>query len=448
MGSILRFRHILTPDGLERHKRLQIDDEGRISAISDESGSDFDGWLALPGMPNSHSHCFQRAMVGQGEAATGSDSFWSWREAMYGVAGTITPEELADVAARAFADMLLGGFTSVAEFHYLHHLPDGSIGTEMATAVAEGARRAGIRLVLLPVFYQSGGFGQPAFRRQSRFVHRSVEDYLMLLGDLDDPGDLALGIAPHSLRAVAPAVISELECGAREVLGDDFPRHIHVSEQRREVTECLEHFGATPVELLDDNLSLTPQWSLVHGTHATEKEIRLMADRGVTTILCPLTEAYLGDGLCDVVGLRAAGGRIAIGSDSNVRIDAVEELRMLEYGQRLRRERRACLATGDGLGRPLWNAVSAGGASATGLPVGMIRPGAFADLVVLDEKSPALAGLEDDMALDALLTAGNATDIRTVYVGGKAVVHGGLHFCEDEIGGAFVATSAALRGRL
>ena len=445
MGSILRFRHILTPHGLERHKRLQIDDEGRISAITDEPGSEFDGWLAIPGMPNSHSHCFQRAMVGQGETATGADSFWSWREAMYAVAGAITPEELADVAARAFADMLLGGFTTVAEFHYLHHLPDGSIGSAMARAVAEGAHRAGIRLVLLPVFYQSGGFGEPPSRRQSRFVHRSVEDYLTLLGDLDD---LTLGIAPHSLRAVAPVVIAELESGAREILGDDFPRHIHVSEQRREVAECLQHFGATPVELLDDNLPLTPQWSLVHGTHATEKEILLMAARGVTTILCPLTEAYLGDGLCDVVGLRAAGGRIAIGSDSNVRIDAVEELRMLEYGQRLRRERRACLATGDGLGRPLWNAAGAGGASATGLAVGMIRPGAFADLVVLDEKRPVLAGLEDDMALDALLTAGSAADIRTVYVGGRAVAHAGLHCREDEIGGAFAATSAALRERL
>ena len=445
MGSILRFRHILTPEGFERHKRLRIDDEGRIIAITDEPGPEFDGWLALPGVPNAHSHCFQRAMVGQGEAATGADSFWSWREAMYGLAGAITPEELADVAARAFADMLLGGFTAVAEFHYLHHLPDGAVGAEMARAVAEGARRAGMRLVLLPVFYQSGGFGEPPSPRQSRFVHRSVEDYLRLLTDLDD---LTLGIAPHSLRAVAPAVIAQLESAAREILGDDFPRHIHVSEQRREVTECLKHFGATPIELLDENLSLTRQWSLVHGTHATQEEIRLMAARGVTTILCPLTEAYLGDGLCDVVGLRAAGGRIAVGSDSNVRIDAVEELRMLEYGQRLKGERRGCLATADGLGRPLWNAAGVGGAGATGLPVGMIRPGAFADIVVLDEKSTVLAGLEGDMALDALLTAGSAADIHTVYSGGKAVVSAGRHCREDEIGVAFAATSGALRGRL
>lgn len=445
MGSILRFQHILTPDGLERHKRIEIDGEGRIREIADEPGSEFDGWLAMPGMPNAHSHCFQRAMVGLGEAATGQDSFWSWREAMYGVARTITPEELENVAARAFADMLAGGFTSVAEFHYLHHLPDGAAGDEMARAVAEGARRAGIRLVLLPVFYQSGGFGQPSSGRQARFVHRSVADYLSLLETLSD---LTMGIAPHSVRAVAPKVIAELEAGARGLLGDDFPRHIHVSEQRREVTECLEYFGATPIELLDENVSLTRQWNLVHATHATENEIELMATRGATAILCPLTEAYLGDGVCDVVGLLAAGGRIAVGSDSNIRIDAIEELRMLEYGQRLKRERRACLATGDGLGRPLWNAAGSGGAAATGLPVGSLRPGAFADLVVLDEQSQVLHGLEGDMALDALLTGGSAADIHTVYVGGQAVVRGGVHRNEDEVAADFVTTAVRLRSRL
>jgi formimidoylglutamate deiminase len=341
--------------------------------------------------------------------------------------------------------MLAGGFTTVAEFHYLHQLPDGAAGNEMARAVAEGAHRAGIRLVLLPVFYQSGGFGQPSSGRQARFVHRSVADYLALLETLSD---LATGIAPHSVRAVMPSVIAELEAGARGLLGDEFPRHIHVSEQRREVTECLEHFGVTPIQLLDENLPLTSQWNLVHATHATEKEIGLMATRGATAILCPLTEAYLGDGVCDVVGLLAAGGRIAVGSDSNVRIDAIEELRMLEYGQRLKQERRACLATADGLGRPLWNAAGSGGAAATGLPVGVLRPGAFADLVVLNEQSPVLGGLEGDMALDALLTGGSAADIDAVYVGGEAVVRSGLHRNEDRVAADYVTTTARLRNRL
>lgn len=445
MGSNLRFQHILTPDGLERHKRLEIDDQGVIVAIVDETGPQFDGWLALPGMPNAHSHCFQRALVGVGEAAIGDDSFWSWRESMYSLAVTMTPEELADVAARAFADMLAGGFTSVAEFHYLHHLPDGTPGVDMARAVAEGARRAGVRLVLLPVLYQSGGFGQPPTARQARFVHHHLEDYLMLVERLSD---LSLGIAAHSLRAVSPESIAELEAGARSILGDKFPRHIHVSEQRREVSECLDRYGLTPIELLAEHVVLGPHWNLIHATHATPDEIGLMARCGVTTVLCPLTEAYLGDGIFDARRLVAEGGRFAIGSDSNVRIDAVEELRMLEYSQRLRHERRACLASEAGLGRPLWSAAAAGGGAATGLPVGRLAPGAYADILVLEQDNAERACLTADGSMDALVTAGGAPDIAAVYVGGRPTIQSGRHGREEEIGRAFAATLARLRERL
>ncbi len=445
MNSILRFQHILTPGGLESHKRLEIDGNGVIVAIEDEPGSRFDGWLALPGMPNAHSHCFQRGMIGLGEAAAGEDSFWSWRQAMYRLASAISPEELAKVAARAFADMLAAGFTSVAEFHYLHHLADGAPGTEMARAVAEGAQRAGIRLLVLPVFYQSAGFGEPPGPRQGRFVHGCLDDYLRLLEALDD---LSLGIAPHSIRAVAPEAITELETGARSVLGEEFPRHIHIAEQRAEVAGCLDRYGVTPVELLHEHVGLDGRWSLVHATHATPGEIELIGRCGAVTVVCPLTEAYLGDGLLDAVSLAAEGGRIAIGSDSNVRIDAVEELRLLEYGQRLRFERRACLATADGLGRPLWSATARSGAAAMMMPVGELRTGAFADLVVLNESSRVLSALAGDEAMDALITGGDAREFADVYVGGRRRVSSGEHQEEGGISASFAAAMSRLRARL
>jgi len=444
-SAVLRFEHILTPEGLEYQKRIEIDSQGIIVHVEDEPGPHFDGWLALPGMPNAHSHCFQRAMVGTGEAAAGADSFWSWREAMYGLAAAITPGEMADVAARAFADMLVAGFTSVAEFHYLHHLPDGTAGAEMAMAVAEGARRAGIRLVLLPVFYQSGGFGKPPEPRQQRFVHRGIEDYLGLLASLRG---LPVGIAPHSVRAVAPDVIAELESAAGSILGSGFPRHIHVAEQRCEVSDCLDRYGHSPIRLLSEHVALDRHWNLVHATHATADEIGLVGRSGARVIMCPITEAYLGDGLFDAVTFRRGGGAIAIGSDSNVRIDAVEELRLLEYGQRLKHERRACLATDAGLGRPLWSTVADAGGGALGLPVGRLAPGAFADIVVLDPGSRVLGGLEGDPALDALVTAGGAAEIAAVYVGGRRVAQAGAHRDGDAIAACYRDSMGRLRNRL
>jgi formimidoylglutamate deiminase len=437
MNAVLRFEHILTPGGIERHKRLVIDDHGRIAAIEDDPagpGRGADGWLALPGMPNAHSHTFQRAMTGRGEGGGGEDSFWSWREAMYGLALTLTPEQLYPLAARAFADMLRAGFTSVAEFHYLHHRIDGSRGPEMGRAVAEAAAEAGIRLVLLPVLYQRGGFGRPPESRQRRFVHDRLEDYLELLQEL---GDLPLGIAPHSLRAVDLPVLGELVAAADRMLPAGYPRHIHIAEQRREVEECLAATGARPVELLAGAVDLDSRWSLVHGTHVSDSEMTLMTDAGVTTVLCPLTEAYLGDGVFPARRYVNRGGRLAVGSDSNVRIDAVEELRWLEYGQRLMLGRRACLATGDGLGAPLWRMAAEGGAAALAQPVGAIEPDAFADLVVLDPEDPTLAGLGAGAAMDGLVTGGSSASFSAVYVGGQRRVHNTRHVDEARISAAY-----------
>src|SRR5215469_1734816 len=428
MQTRLAFEHLLTPQGILRHQALVVDPEGRILRIEPSAGP-YDGYFAVPGMPNAHSHAFQRALSGYGETPKGDDSFWSWREAMYRLANRVTPEDMFVIAREAFWDMLRGGFTSVAEFHYVHHLPDGRPGAQMGRAVIDAAREVGIRLRLLPVFYQTGGFRQPARDEQRRFVHASAEDFCALLQELHG---VDLGIAPHSLRAVPPETLMALVEAARKLTGVDAPIHIHVSEQQREVAECKLAFGTTPISLLAKHVTLDRRWNLVHATHATAEERALMMKSGATVVLCPITEAYLGDGLFAADEYAAASGAIAIGSDSNCRIDAVEELRLLEYGQRLRVQRRARLATQDGLGAPLWRQACAGGAAALGFPVGELAPGKYADLAVLDHHAAALRGHDADSLMDALLIGGGRADITDVYVGGVRRMRAGVcHGAEE-----------------
>ena len=421
MQTRLAFEYILTPDGLVHDQALVVDGEGRIERFEPAQGR-HDGFLAIPGMPNAHSHAFQRALSGYGEVPKGQDSFWSWREAMYRLANRISPEEMFIVAREAFWDMLRGGFTSVAEFHYLHHLPGGAPGPIMARTVVAAAREAGIRLRLLPVYYQTGGFKQPARDEQRRFVHGSIADFCGLLREIHD---VDLGLAPHSLRAVPAESLAELVEAAGKVIGADFPIHIHVSEQQREVDECRALYGATPIQLLSRSVKLDARWNLVHATHATAEECELIRRAGSSVVICPITEAYLGDGLFAADEFVAAGGHIAVGSDSNCRIDAIEELRLLEYGQRLRVQRRARFATEDGLGIPLWRKACEGGAQAVGQAVGELAPGKLADIVVVDKDAPALRGHDVDTFMDALIIGGSRADIADVYVGGKQRVSKG-----------------------
>jgi formimidoylglutamate deiminase len=418
MPRDLSCAHILTPAGIERHRRLRLDDAGRIAAIepADPAGP-FDAWLALPGMPNAHSHAFQRGLAGYGEAAHGADSFWSWRDAMYRLAGGLDAEGVYRLSWQAYREMLAAGFTSVAEFHYLHRRADGERAMELVDAVLRAGADAGIRLALIPVLYQRGGFDRPAGPAQARFLHRDVEDFLALVATL---GERCAGVAAHSLRAVPVEMIEDMALGAAELLGPDCPLHIHVAEQPVEVEECLAATGLRPVQLLAERVGLKPSWSLVHATHADAAERAQIARSGATVVLCPLTEAYLGDGVFPAAEFAAAGGRIAIGSDSNVRIDAVDELRWLEYGQRLLGGRRACFADRDGLGAPLWSRVAAGGAAALGLPVGVLAPGAYADIVSLDVSHPVFAGAETPAAmLDALVTSGDGRCLDQAWIGGR-----------------------------
>lgn len=430
MSSQLTFRGILGPEGIERDRTLRIGPEGVIEAVG-PGGPPYDGFVALPGMPNAHSHVFQRALTGRGEGVRGEDSFWSWREAMYRLANALDPEGVYAIARHAYAEMLAAGFTRVAEFHYLHHRRDGSRGPEMSDAVCRAAADAGLPITLLPVYYRTAGLdGAPARPEQRRFAHASVEDFLETLSGL---GHRIGGLAPHSLRAVPVEDLPRLVDAADRLLGAEAPLHIHVSEQMAEVDECRERFGRSPIERLGGAVDLGPRWSLIHATHATPEERRLVRAAGATVVLCPLTEAYLGDGVFAArEHVREAGG-IAVGSDADVRISAIEELRMLEYGQRLRDRLRGRLAGPDGLGATLWNRLAGGGARALAEPVGRLAPGRMADLVVLDGDAPVFAGHDPETALDAWLIGGTNADIAAVLVAGERRVEHGSAGADPEL---------------
>ncbi len=417
----LSFEYVLTSAGLERGRRLTLDSEGRIAAIDAATSGPWAATLALPGMTNAHSHAFQRALTGVRETPA-AGSFWSWREAMYAIANALDADDLYIVALRAFADMLRAGFTSVGEFHYLHHARDGTATADMALAIRAAARDAGIRLTLLPVFYQQGGFNRPPTAQQHRFVHRSPEEFARLLERLaGEP----CGVAPHSLRAVPIAILPRLVAVASEVLGPTCPIHIHVSEQQQEVIDCRHAYGRPPIECLAETIELDSRWSLVHATHAEPHELDIVLRRRANLVLCPLTEAYLGDGIFPLAQFAARGGAFAIGSDSNARIDAIEELRLAEYGQRVVQQRRGLLAREDGLGFRLWSEAASVGARALNQPVGALGIGTFADLVVLDLEDPLFAGVPVQNALDAWVIGGSAAQIAAVYVGGERRVERG-----------------------
>ncbi|MCW8808469.1 MAG: formimidoylglutamate deiminase [Rhodanobacter sp.] len=414
---------------------LGVGADGRLQQTED--GDRLGRWV-LPGMPNLHSHAFQRAMAGLAERRGNTDdNFWSWRETMYAFAAAIGPDELKAIAAQLYVEMLKAGYTQVCEFHYLHHQPDGTPYAQpeaMSLALIEAAREAGIALTLLPVLYISGGFdGRALIPRQRRFGHQ-VEGYLRLLETLraHESNDLNLGIALHSLRAVP-------EQAMREVLASEMARtcpiHIHIAEQIGEVQDCLATRGARPVEWLFDHAEVDARWCLVHATHLTAAELASLARSGAVAGLCPTTEANLGDGLYPLADYLDAHGTLGIGSDSHISVSPVEELRWLEYGQRLATRRRniAARETASSVGETLWRAALRGGAQASGLPVGELRVGARADLIVLDENAPLLAARDTRSVLDSFLFAGNTPLVRDVMCGGRWVVRDFRHHDEARI---------------
>lgn len=438
-ATSLWFARALLPQGWAADVRLTLA-KGRIAAVETDVapvGQDERHAIGLPGLPNLHSHAFQRGMAGLAERRGPSrDSFWTWREAMYRFVDRLGPAELGAIAALAFAEMLESGFTRVGEFHYLHHDPDGrryADPAEMSAAIGAAAAQTGIALTLLPVFYAHSGFGGAApGHGQRRFVNDPdgfaglVEASRRAIAPLPDA---VIGIAPHSLRAVTQeelAAILPLSCGG--------PVHIHVAEQVKEVEDCLAWSGRRPVEWLLDHTAVDERWCLVHATHMTDEETRRLAASGAVAGLCPITEANLGDGIFPAVEFLAAGGRLGVGSDSNVLIDATEELRLLEYGQRLARRGRNLLAGGEGrsTGGDLYRAALAGGAQALGAPAALDEGGA-ADIVSLDAAHPALVGREGDALLDALVFAGGRSLIDCVWRAGRKRVSQGRHVARDAI---------------
>lgn len=388
----------------------------------------------LPGLVNAHSHAFQRAFAGLAERREAAqDDFWGWRERMYAVAGRITPDLLQAVASQLYAELLQGGYTQVLEFHYLHHAPDGTPYPEplaMARALAAAAQATGIGLTLLPVLYQRAGFTQPALRPGQRRFATTPASVLALRDGVRAwalPGVTA-GVAIHSLRAAAPASIADLLHGCAD---DDGPIHIHIAEQTAEVSDCLAATGQRPIDWLASHGPLDARWQLVHATHATAAEMDAVAAAGAGVVICPSTEANLGDGIVDLPGWLARHVPISIGSDSHVARNWPHELRALESSQRLALRQRNVAAAPE-QGQPataarLFGASLAGGAAAAGFQAWGLQAGARADLLVLDRDAPGLLGLPASHALDGLVFAADAPAFRQVWVAGQCRVRDGRH---------------------
>ena len=433
-------RQILQDDRWCSDVILNLTPDGVISGIEQGSSGSADvsiNGVVIPGMPNAHSHSFQRVIAGlTGPRGNSTDSFWSWREAMYRTANQISPDQFGAVAEWVFVEMLRAGFTSCAEFHYLHHQPDGRAYTnlaEMSERLIQAASASGIAMTLLPVLYCSAGFGKNKVTDGQRRFANSPGQYLQLLESCQklmsgNPLN-KLGLAPHSLRAVPGNILHEVLSGWQD---KSCPVHIHIAEQPAEVQDCLQYTGARPVEWLLDQFSVDQRWCLVHATHLSDSELEQAAVKKVVAGLCPTTEADLGDGVFRTQDWLRAGGRMAIGSDSNVRISVTEELRLLEYNERLKSGRRNVLtAHGASCGRFLYQHTARAGGDALGQAVGRLVPGYRADLLELDSDHELLHGRSPDAVLDSWIFAGDTSMLNSVWVAGQRVIDQGHHVAES-----------------
>jgi formiminoglutamate deiminase len=445
-SSSLFFAELLLPEGWVRDARVSID-QGVITAIlpgASPHTSETKHAVGLPGLPNLHSHAFQRGMAGLAEVrGATSDSFWSWREVMYRFLGILTPDDVAAIAALAYAEMLEAGFTRVGEFHYLHHdaagKPYARIG-EMADRIAAAAAETGIALTLLPVLYAHSNFGGAApVHGQRRFIcDREQFAVLMEQGReaIAKLPDAAIGVAPHSLRAVTPAELADVVA-----LAAGAPVHIHVAEQMKEVDDCVAWSGQRPVAWLLDHADVGPNWCLIHATHMTDAETASLTPTGAVAGLCPITEGSLGDGIFNGQVWLDAGGRYGVGTDSNILISAAGELRQLEYAQRLQSQQRNVMAPAAGAttGRSLFQSALEGGSAAlAGGPPGL-RVGAPADIVALDATNMSLAFRSGDGWLDGWVFATERA-VDTVWRRGDVVVQGGRHVGREAIERRYLMT--------
>lgn len=454
--------HALLAGGWATQVLLRWDTTGRLTSVQDSTAAPAGTPVAtgplLPGMPNLHSHAFQRALAGLTEfRSREDDSFWSWRTLMYRFAARLSPEQLEAIATALYIEMLEAGYTSVCEFHYLHHQPEGRAyaePAEMSLALLRAAQQAGIGLTLLPVLYQTSGFGARApLAQQSRFLH-DTDDMLRLLERLlprCQVHGVRLGLAPHSLRAVPPLALQQAVAGLH-ALDPGAPVHIHVAEQQAEVQACLDWSGQRPVAWLLEHAPVDARWCLVHATHMDAHEYREAAARGAVAGLCPSTEANLGDGVFDFACWQAQGGCWGVGSDSHIAVDPAEDLMLLEYSQRLSRLRRNVAATAaqPEVAEHLWLGAVAGGAQASARPVAGLAVGQSADWLVLDAHHPLLAGLSPaQMLASHLFASSRRRAVAEVWRAGTRVAERGstavaVHARAAEAQAAFIQARRAL----
>ena len=446
----------LLPTGWADDVLFEVDARGDISAVRTGAAAGMAERLpgpVLPGLADLHSHAFQRAMAGLGErAGPQGDSFWSWRDIMYSFIRRMAPRDIEAVATQLYVELVRHGFTSVCEFHYVHNDFDGEryeTPTELADRIVAAAAASGIGLTLLPVLYQASGFGGKAPNDgQKRFVlddaaYADIVERLVRRHHRDP--QVRVGIAPHSLRAVTPPALNSAIAILRK-LDPSAPIHVHIAEQPKEVADCRAWSGTTPIDWLLANAPVDETWCLVHATHATPAEIAGMAKRRAVAGICPTTEANLGDGLFALGPFLAADGVFGVGTDSNVSTSPVEELRWLEYGQRLVHQARNIAQTREGAstGGFLFERARAGGAQASGRRTGELTPGWRADFVVLDEEHPAFVGRAPDTLVDAWLFCGNANPVRDVVIGGEWVVREGHHRHQEQAASDFARTARKL----
>lgn len=448
-------KQALLADGWRENCWIEITADGRIGNVAtDRHDADHSVDILLPAGANLHSHAFQRAMAGLTERRgdNPNDDFWAWRKVMYRFVDLLGPEELKIIAAQAQMEMLEAGFASVGEFHYLHHQPGGTPYDELAASSVQllnAAMETGIGYTHLPVLYMRGGMdGRPLTGGQLRFGN-DVERFALLVGECakalgNRPSDFNLGVAPHSLRAVTKAGLSEAAACA-----SSGPIHIHIAEQTAEVADVRAAYGARPVEWLFENAEVDDSWCLVHATHVSPAELKTISDGKAIAGLCPITEANLGDGVFPAQSFLTSAGRFGIGSDSNVQISLTGELRLLEYSQRLTAQKRAVLAaSSQSCGRVLFEETARGGAAAIGRDAGRIETGALADLISLDANNPALAGLAGDHVLDAWIFSSNDAIVGEVWAAGRHVVKDGHHIRREAISGRFTSLMNSLRSAL
>lgn len=444
MQSRYRFTTAWLPSGWRRNVVISVDPAGDIVDVAADdvvTTARLINGAAIPGMPNAHSHAFQRAMAGLAERRShGVETFWSWRDVMYRLAERMTPDCLNAIAAQVYVDMLKAGYTSVCEFHYLHNQPDGRAYEDpLATcqSIIDAAATAGIGLTLLPTLYQTSDFGgAPPAAAQKRFV-LDTDRFLALFAKLrpTHANQMEVGVAFHSLRAVSPDALREVlaaQARAKTI-------HIHIAEQEREVSGCMAQLGCRPIEWLAHEIGIDERWCLVHATHASNEELEAIARSGAVVALCPTTEANLGDGVFPAEPYFKAGGAFAIGSDSHISLSPCEELRWLEYQARLARRARNVLACGDSLslGASLWKRACADGARASARRIGALETGCRADIVVLDTNAPSFVGRIDDAIIDTFVFAASGNAVRDVMVGGRWLVQEGRHFAETAIAAGY-----------